>query len=80
MNLLQHLGLADQSDMRAQISPQEASLQLQIDFWSLPYPVGPFPVMALEMIGGYFVTIGLTKVKAGMRILQTKGAKCTMIF
>lgn len=77
MNLLQHLGLADQSDMRAQISPQEALLQLQIDFWSLPYPVGPFPVMALEMIGGYFVNIGLTKVKAGMRILQTK---CTMIF
>lgn len=49
---LQHLGLGDQSDTHAQISPLLVSLQPKIAFWFLPYPVGPFPVPASGFIGG----------------------------
>lgn len=77
MNLLQHPRLGDQSDMQAQISPQKTSLQLKIDFWSLPYPVGPFPVLAFEITGGS-VSRGFTKVKAWNE--NPTKASCMMIF
>lgn len=74
MNLLkQHLGLGDQSDTQAQISPQEVSLQLKIDFGLFPIRRVHFLCRPLKLLEATFVSTRITKVKAWNEKPTNKG-------
>lgn len=74
-NLLQHLGLGDQSDTQAQISPQEASLQLKVDFGLFPMWRVHFLCRPLKLLEATFVSTRITKVKAWNEKPTNKGGQ-----
>lgn len=72
-SLLQPLGLGDWSTNQ----PPGGITSAENRLWSLPYKVCPFPVLAFEIIGGYFVSNRFTKVKAWNEKPTNKGGRLT---